>query len=203
MGIAQRRLREMGGHRTQGESEPGSPTKRGLKLGANLMGRKLNEVLNAQINQQTKPEPEKVIEKVETKIETKVETIHKPEYHSRYVTKIDENRLRKIENRIREQFRKIYEIGQSREDEVIEMFGDLEEQVDEADDRLSTVEETLKLLKSFVTDQSQDKEKIKNQLYALERHTENKLKMADVQLSSMQAIVRVSTSSRMVLKDKK
>lgn len=50
---------------------------------------------------------EQVIQKIETKVETKIveskilqqntETIIKPVYHYKYVTKIDERRLRRLE----------------------------------------------------------------------------------------------------------
>jgi hypothetical protein len=43
----------------------------------------------------------------------------------------------------------------------------------------------LKVLKTFITSSSQDKEQFKNQLYALERNTQNKLRNTEAKLSTI------------------
>lgn len=44
---------------------------------------------------------------------------------------------------------------------------------------------------------------MKNQLYALERNTDNKIKMTQAALSSVRAVVNQSNSSKAVVKDRK
>lgn len=79
-----------------------------------------------------------------------------------------------------------------RENDIQEMFDAVGEDQGQTQERLINLETLCSLIKNYMTDQGQDKEKLKNQLYALERHTQSQLKTAQTNIEAK--LMKVTSS---------